>query len=385
MASDKAQKIFNSTHDFRGVDDATSPLRPIYTHVPRFEPGSREASAYLEEHGYVVLKQCLAPEEAKHAVDLTWDYLTSLNTGVDRADPKTWVDEKWPTVVHGAILSFHGIGHCDAQWYIRERPRVKQAFAGVWGTDDLLTSFDGMSIFRPWKLNPAWRTNPSASWLHIDQHPIYSPGFKCVQGLVNLLPMHPSIGGNVLIPKSHMDFPNIKDKYPERVAKVPRQIDHFRYPANDPLLTTGAKNHPIMCHLEVGDMLLWDSRTIHCSGPGLEDPATADPVLARAVSLVCMMPRSLCPEEVMEIRKRAPLERKSTTNWSDRWIPLDESDAILAHKDMEKYPDTEGYKYAILDPPRLTPYQLKLVGFTDEEIRNGTYPHTIQQPIKSRL
>ena len=74
-----------------------------------------------------------------------------------------------------------------------------------------------------------------------------------MQGLVNLLPMDRSCGGNVLIPKSHKDFPNIATKYPERVAKVPANIDHFRYPPNDPLLVEGAEEKPIMCHLEVGE------------------------------------------------------------------------------------------------------------------------------------
>lgn len=345
-------------------------------YAPRFEPGSPEASAYLEENGYVVLRNALSKEEAATAIDLTWDYLEGLGTGVNRSQPETWVDDKWPTVVHGAILSFHGVGQCDAQWYIRSCKRVKRAFAGVWGTDDLLTSFDGMSLFRPWRLNPEWRTNPSASWLHIDQHPIHRQGLQCVQGLVNLLPMDPSCGGNVLIPKSHRDFPNIVRKYPERVAKVPAHIDHFRYPPNDALLAEGAEQQPIMCHLEVGDMLLWDSRTIHCSGPGLEPPPKASPELMRAVSLVCMMPRSKCTEDVLEIRKRAPLELKSTTNWSDRWIPLDESPAVLAHRDLDKYPHTGGYKYTPVKPPQLTPYQLRLVGYTDEEIANGAYPYT---------
>jgi len=256
------------------------------------------------------------------------------------------------------------------------------------GTDDLLTSFDGMSIFRPWKLNQQWKTNPSASWLHIDQHPLHRHGLQCVQGLVNLLPMNDSCGGNVLIPKSHRDFTNIPKKYPERVAKVPAAIDHFRYPANDPLLVDDAPEQPIMCHMEVGDMLLWDSRTIHCSGPGLSDPESK-PELMRAVSLICMMPRDRCPEEVRQTRLRAPLEGLSTTNWSDRWIPLDDSPAVLVHQDLNKYPNRKGYKYNLVPPPALTPYQLKLVGYTDEEIAAGAYPYTKldrgQPAFKARL
>ena len=113
----------------------------------------------------------------------------------ERDDPHTWGDDRWPTAVHGAILPGHGIGQSAAQWFIRGSSRVQAAFAGVWDTDELLTSFDGMSLWRPWAVNNDWKTNAGASWLHVDQHPITRPGFHCVQSVVNLLPTSPSTGG----------------------------------------------------------------------------------------------------------------------------------------------------------------------------------------------
>lgn len=201
-------------------------------------------------------------------------------------------------------------------------------------------------------------------------------------GLVNLLPMDETCGGNVLIPKSHKDFVNIEKKYPERLSKVPTSIDHFRYPPNDPLLAEDAPEKPIMCHLEVGDLLLWDSRTIHCSAPSLKEPETMRPELLRAVSLICMMPRSKCPEEVRQRRKRAPLLLNSTTNWSNVWVPLDDSPVVLFHQDMKAYPDTNGYKYQVLRPPALTREQLLLVGYNDAEIGRGEYPNTVRPVSK---
>ena len=113
----------------------------------------------------------------------------------ERDDPHTWGDDRWPTAVHGAILPGHGIGQSAAQWFIRGSSRVQAAFEGVWQTSDLLTSFDGMSLWRPWAVNGDWKTNAGASWLHVDQHPITRPGFHCVQSVVNLLPTSPSTGG----------------------------------------------------------------------------------------------------------------------------------------------------------------------------------------------
>ena len=383
--STQLKKIWDSVHDFRGVDDRDSPLKPRYIYPPRLEPNSKQAKDYLNNNGYVVIKSVLSEIEANEALNLTWDYLENLGTGIDRNNPDTWIDEKWPTVVHGGILTYHGIGQSKAQWYIRNKNRVKESFVNIWDTGNLLTSFDGMSLFRPWKLNSEWKTNPSASWLHIDQHPVHRHGFQCVQGLVNLKKMSLASGGNVLIPKSHKDFPNIIKKYPERVSKIPEDIDHFRYPPDDPLLVDNSDEKPIMCHLEIGDMLLWDSRTIHCSGPGLEEPKSS-PELMRAASLICMMPRSKCPEDVIQRRKQAVLQLNSSTNWCDRWVPLDDSAAIVYHQDHEKYPDNNGYKYKLPDPPQLNSNQLKLVGFTDKEISRGDYPYTINlNKYKSRL
>ena len=378
----------NNNNTLKGIHQqvrrmSTHPsLRATYVHAPRFTPGSEDSRKFLKEYGYVVIK-ALSETEAAHAVDLTWEYLESLGTGIKRNDYKTWNKDQWPTAVHGAILPGHGIGHSKPQWYVRGHPNIKKAFAGIWQTTDLLASFDGMSLFRPWKLNEEWRTNPSASWFHIDQHPLTRPGFQCVQSLVNLLPMSKKTGGNVLIPKSHLDFVQIPIKYEKRLSRIPKEVDHFRYPANDPLLAKNAAIQPIQVHLEVGDMLLWDSRTIHCSSPSMEEPDT-EAKLMRCVNLICMMPRRLTPEHVIERRKQAPLLVNSTTNWTDRWINADEFPQLTVHRDMEKYPNTNGYKYKRPDPPQLNKHQLLLVGYTEEEIDNGAYPYYLKES-SSRL
>jgi hypothetical protein len=326
-------------------------LEPTYVHVPRFAPGSAESIAYLREHGYVVIAGTLTPDECAKALDLTWDYLEGLGTGVDRRDWTTWDDDRWPTAAHGGILPGHGIGHCSAQWFIRGVPSVKQVFAAVWGDDDLLVSFDGMALWRPWPMNEAWKTNRGGSWLHIDQHPITRPGQQCVQGLVSLLPTSPGAGGNVLIPGSHKAFERIPEVYPERLGRLPLDLDHFRFPTDDPLL---GGTPPIMCHMEAGDMLLWDSRTIHCSSGSLQPPPMKAELM-RAVSLVCMMPRRLTPPEVLEQRKRAVEGVISTTNWTDRFINADQFAPIMAEPNPERFRRPP--------PPVLDEAQRRMVGY----------------------
>lgn len=321
-----------------------------YKDVPRFESGSDESIEYLEEQGYVVIKNALSSSEAAKTLDLLWDYLEGLDTGIDRNDVSTWGDERWPTCAHGGIMPSYGIGHSEAQWYLRGIPNVKKAFAKIWNTDELLTSFDGVSLWRPWNINPDWKTESGQSWFHIDQHPISKPGKQCIQGLVNLLPTSKEIGGNVIIPESHNFFKNIPNEYEERLGRLPLDIDHFRFPNDDPKLSS---KPAVMCHMEPGDMLLWDSRTIHCSNSGtkLSDDTNN---LIRAASLICMMPKYLSDESVLEKRREAVDKLISTTNWTNSFRNADEFPLILEAEDRAKYrwpkkPILNEYQKSLID------------------------------------
>ncbi len=314
-----------------------SQLTPEYVHVPRFAAGSTESVDHLESEGFVVIANALTPSEAEHALDLTWDYLRELGTGVDRNDAATWGNDRWPINVHGGIIPSQGIGQSAPQWFIRSAPAVKTAFAAVWDDDDLLVSFDGMALWRPIDVDPSWATDRGGAWLHIDQHPISRPGRQCVQGAVTLTPTSPEVGGNIVVPGSHKWFADIPERYPERLGRLPKFQDHFRFPIDDPQLQASP---PVMAHMEAGDMMLWDSRTVHCSSPGVGDAPTTDPAapaLLRVASLVCMMPRSHSNPEVIAHRRAAVAARTSTTNWSDRWINADEFPMVVSAGDSTKY------------------------------------------------
>ena len=113
----------------------------------------------------------------------------------------------------------------------------------------------------------------------------------------------------------------------------------------------------MMCHMEAGDMMLWDSRTVHCSSPGLEPAPASDaaaPSLIRAASLVCMMPRSRATDEVIAQRRVAVSSRTSTTNWSDSFFSTDDYPEMLQAGGLAKF--------RLPPVPQLTAQQLALVG-----------------------
>ena len=129
---------------------------------------------------------------------------------------------------------------------------------------------------------------------------------------------------------------------------------HFRFPADDPRLLS---TPPIMAHLEAGDLMLWDSRTVHCSSPGIEPAAPVDaakPSLIRAASLVCMMPKSSASDEVIAQRRAAVTTQTSTTNWTDRFISTD------TYIEMQRAENLD--RFHLPSAPQLTEAQLDLVG-----------------------
>ena len=206
------------------------------------------------------------------------------------------------------------MNHSDFCWNTRLLPKVKQAFAAIWQTDDLIVSYDAANVFRPWKWNPNWLTN--SNWWHVDQSTQRGLDRVCVQGLVTYYDATADTGGLCVIPKSHNAYPEVA----ARLGKMPRTMDYARIPPQDPILQ---QHYGILVGAKAGDAILWDSRTIHCNTPALtaastvigQDSREEHKEIIRLCAYVCMMPRSLASEEVLESRKLGFISRVGTSHW----------------------------------------------------------------------
>jgi hypothetical protein len=185
------------------------PPQPAYVRSPRFSlSDSAGAWKYLDEHGYTIIKAVLSDKEVAEALDLFWGTLECLGAGIDRNEPASWGTDAASLVFTDAgVIHPHGVIQSKATWYVRGVPAIKEAFARLWGTDDLITSFDGICAFRPWHIDRSWRTR--GPWFHTDQPPFApSPDYtgpygfqrEYVQGFVNLVETTPASGGNVVVP-----------------------------------------------------------------------------------------------------------------------------------------------------------------------------------------
>jgi hypothetical protein len=167
-------------------------------------------------------------------------------------------------------------------------------------------------------------------WLHIS--------FQAVQGLVNLLPVSSAVGGNTIVAQSSSIFPDhyLKQQFYKHRLRELNGDDWMEVVRDD----DGAfeKREILCCQLQPGDVLVWDSRTIHCSFPGpllLNDDhnigsSSKDATsmshefrgLTRAATLVSMMPAERATPEVLVERRRAADSCRTLTHWANKAAPL---------------------------------------------------------------
>lgn len=335
----------------------------------RFDVGDPRGYAYLEEHGYVVFREVLAEPEVRKATALFWDFMESRGAScvrhtdahgdeeirrVDRRDPGSW---HWVANPINGLIGVPGIGQSAFLWYARTRPRVLEAFSRLWDLPEdtpearaaaLLTSFDGCCAFRPWRVDRRWRTLPG--WWHVDQNSRGAQprgGKRAVQGLVSLTQASPATGGFCVIPGSHLRHDRVCAASPSTVQGP----GHFVPLRGDSPEVRGATARFVAC--EAGDLICWDSRTIHCSLPAFSENGASGSDFLRLCAYVCMSPRRVASPDVLRQRLLGFHAEATTSHWPDDWA------VSIAGA---------GYRRELRDLPcpRLA---ARLVGWTDEQVR----------------
>ncbi|BGP63315.1 hypothetical protein NBRC10512v2_004655 [Rhodotorula toruloides] len=84
-------------------------------------------------------------------------------------------------------------------WGVRSEPGVIGVFEKLFNTEDLLASFDAVNVSLPNRRD----LPPVKPWAHQDQDPL-RPGFRCIQGFVNLNPCGDNDGGLMVLKGGHL-------------------------------------------------------------------------------------------------------------------------------------------------------------------------------------
>lgn len=143
--------------------------------------------------GYYVLKGVISPEKAAEYRQEMFDWLTTFNRGFLWDDKSTWTAEHLPVSFKGGMYLHYKAAHENFMWKARMEPNVKGAFAKIWGTDELITSFDVFNIGLPGR-----KDVDSKPWPHRDQA-AERRGLASVQGILNLNHNGPDDGGLVVM------------------------------------------------------------------------------------------------------------------------------------------------------------------------------------------
>jgi len=286
---------------------------------------AKELKAFLREYGWVVIKNIATTTEAETIIQQQWDFIEHLGTGVNRNKTETWYQGGfWPgNISSGQVLAPY-VGQSAPAWTARQLLKVKAVFALLWGTSNLKVSFDTWNVVRPYTL-ASNRTKPLPP--HIDQNPNTKPNLECYQGLLNLKPSQIEDGGTMLYSKSHTFF--------KETTKYANKTGDWVIISGD--LLKKCYQTMVCPSLEVGDMLVWDSRLIHGVTPpqkGFKDHKGCKE-FRRSVVYVCMTPISKIKDKVLKLRKEYYEKGITTNHWPSE---------VIKKKLTPRYPRKIPYK-----------------------------------------
>lgn len=242
-------------------------------------------------------------------------------------------------------FSAYCASHEAFMWDVRQEPGVIDAFALLWGTRELLVSFDALNITLP---NRADRPALGA-WPHVDQSPFRS-GLCCVQGVVNLAPSGPDDGGLTVLPGSAALLREFFSTQTDAAAWERRDLFMMSEAHMAWFAARGCSPRKVCA--APGDLLVWDSRTVHWGAePG---PASTQ---IRTVVYAAYTPAAWAEEGQLREKARCFGKWGGTTHWPHDNIKLREVKARLENGEVDPRERKEPR-----ETPVLTDGLLKLAG-----------------------
>jgi hypothetical protein len=196
---------------------------------------TREDLAFWDAHGYVVLHDAVPQGNCRAAVEAICEFL-----GVDRHNPDTW---------YGGVQG-HSIWipllHHQALWANRDSPRIRRAYAQLWGREDLWGSVDQAGFNPPEK--PGWLfPGPHLHWDVSINQPIPFG----VQGILYLADVEADQGAFVCVPGFHRTIEGWLRGLPDGADPRKQDLSHLAVPIAG----------------RAGDLVIWHHALPHGSSP----------------------------------------------------------------------------------------------------------------------
>lgn len=189
---------------------------------------------------------------------------------------------------------------------ILSEPGVIEPFEKLWGTKELLVSFDTVNITLPPSVVGEYDSKP---WPHCDQAP-ERRGLSCVQGIINLSEAGPDDGGLLVMKGSAPLFDQFFKEHPPtgRENIQAKHKDFFPFTEENLEWYESYGCELVKVCAEPGDLILWDSRQVHWA-------KFADSNTVRTLIYACYTPAAWAAPEDLEIKKELFQKFKNTTHW----------------------------------------------------------------------
>jgi ectoine hydroxylase-related dioxygenase (phytanoyl-CoA dioxygenase family) len=302
--------------------------------------------AWLEDlaiQGYAVVKRAVPADRAAQYQKKAIEWLQTFDPNMQPQDPSTWKTENLPLQTDRNTYEHYSVVHENFMWQARQEPGVINAFQKVWGTNELLVSFDSLNVTLP-NLKKA-----RAPWPHVDQAP-RKRGLHCIQGIINLSHAGPEDGSLVVVSGSSALTEEFFDNHTDPATWEWKDNRYFDEKDMEWFFARGCKVTKVLA--EPGDLILWDSRTIHWGGEPTEKSNTV-----RTVIYAAYAPAKLASSAAIEEKQKIWNVWGATTHWPHDNIRLRDLQA--------SYPDgtpDPRHRSEPLEKPEPTDLLLKLAG-----------------------
>tara|TARA_Y100000389_G_scaffold204851_1_gene260175 strand:- start:2145 stop:3098 length:954 start_codon:yes stop_codon:yes gene_type:complete len=275
---------------------------------------------HLEEQGFVVIHEAMCEEDTTETIELFKEEMRYVSPDWNWDEPKTWVAKNSPMTWDKGSVVFQGFGQSDSNWNIRLKSKAKEAFSEIYQTENVVTSFDGLSLF-------VTSSQKSPSWLHQDQRA--EDNRLSVQGILNLVECGEWDAGFVCIPGTHKTYTPANAKG-----------DWCMVPEGDPL-----HGQEVKVMTPPRSLILFHSKLVHAN-TGMAAYHPKGKHLNRLSAYVTFVPQERQPKNIFRKRLLGYLGHHelggTTSHWADRWEP-------------KKVPSRARGTYAKRNLRRLTP------------------------------
>lgn len=268
--------------------------------------GDRAWLKHLHVHGWTVVPGVFSEVLIGESLNFFWTWLEGcVHEGdvapINREDPETWSYNAFPCGKGGLIK--HYINQECFLWELRRA--AKPTFEEIYRdpktkeTEELVCSFDGAIFSLPSKKIP--------SWFHFDQpRDMDSTVISCVQGIACLTDSQDNDGGFVFMKNEETPIGTFFDEYHERHPSC--GIVWGKINMNDEVIA----NTPIFkVNANAGDLILFDSRLLHCNIP----PSENSEVGYRMATYISYQPKDNVDESTEASRKQLFEQGRGTGHW----------------------------------------------------------------------